>query len=375
MVQEQRDGWPGAVRRVVVKVGSRALVGDRLRLDEGSISGLVEQIVGVRAGGRQVVLVSSGAIAAGLGELGWTQRPRDLPGLQAAAAAGQARLIGLYRDAFARHGAVVAQVLLTHSDLRARERHLNARNTLSRLLGAGVVPIVNENDTVAVDEIRVGDNDLLSALVANLISADLLVLLTTADGLLSRPPGEGGKLIARVESITAEIRAMAGGAGSSVGTGGMRSKLQAAEMVSRCGIPLVIANARLPGVLPRILAGETVGTLFDPGSARMAGRKRWIAFFHRPRGQITVDRGAAGALRFRGSSLLAIGVKSVAGDFERGDPVSILDEEGLEIARGLVNYPAPQLRLICGRRSDQIATILGHCEYEEVIHRDNLVLA
>ncbi|MHC4948686.1 MAG: glutamate 5-kinase [Planctomycetota bacterium] len=360
-------------RRVVVKIGSRALVDHESRLEEDRLAALVDQMAGLRGGGREVVCVSSGAVAAGLRELGCERRPADLPTLQAAAAVGQARLMELYRRSFAAHDLVVAQVLLTHADLRARERHLNARNTLSRLLRRGVVPVINENDTVAVDEIRVGDNDLLSALVACLVRADALVLLTGADGLLTRPPGEGGRLVPRVERITHDIRAMAGGAGSDVATGGMRSKLEAVEIVTRAGERAVIANAREPDVLGRLFAGETLGTLFDPRERRLADRKRWIAFFDHPRGALHLDGGAVDAVR-AGRSLLAIGIRRAEGRFDRGAPVRLLDPDGVEIGRGLVNYPSDDLDRITGLRSDAIAGVLGTCEYEEVVHRDNLAV-
>ncbi len=371
--------WIDHIRRVVVKIGSRVLVDERHVLDEDRVGALAAQMAALRADGREILCVSSGAIAAGLRDLGSRERPRDLPSLQAAAALGQSRLIGLYRRFFAEHGLATAQVLLTRADLQARERHLNARNTLNRLLGAGVVPVVNENDTVAVDEIRVSDNDVLSALVACLVRADLLVLLTTADGLMTRPPtasaDTGGELVEVVDRITADIHAMAGDAGSDLATGGMRSKLQAAEMVTRSGERVVIANGCMPDVLTRIFAGERLGTVFEPQPTRLGGRKRWIAFFDHPRGDLEIDAGAARALRADGRSLLAVGISAVRGTFGRGAPVRIVDHHGVEIGRALVNYPSDELVRILGRRSAQIEKILGCCEYEEVVHRDNLVLS
>lgn len=364
-----------SVRRIVVKVGSRLLVDERHQLDESRIADLVGQIVRVRASGRQVVLVSSGAIAAGLPDLKLTRRPKDLPSLQAAAALGQARLIELYRDRFAEHGVAVGQALLTHADLRDRNRHLNARNALNRLLEAGAIPVINENDTVAVDEIRVGDNDQLSALVGNLVRADLVVLLTTVDGLFTDHPDRGGTLVARVDAVTPEIRAMAGGAHDGVGTGGMQTKLDAAEICARGGERLVICNGLTPDALVRLLDGEPLGTVFEGAAESMAGRKRWIAFFQKPCGSVTIDAGAATAIRQRGGSLLAIGVRAVEGAFRHGDLVSVLGPDTTEIARGLVNYPAEDLQRIAGKRSDEIATILGASEYDEVIHRDNMALA
>ncbi len=376
-----RAAWVDHIRRVVIKIGSRVLVDERQGLDEDRVADLARQMAALRAGGREIVCVSSGAIAAGLGDLGCTQRPRDLPTLQAAAALGQARLISIYRRLFTEHGLSAAQVLLTHADLRFRERHLNARNTFHRLLAGGIVPIVNENDTVAVEEIRVGDNDLLSALVACLVRADALVLLTTADGLMTRPPGaraEDGapaaEVLGVVSRITPEIRAMAGGAGSAVSTGGMRSKLQAVEMVTRAGERAVIANGRAPDVLLRLFAGEALGTCFEPHAQRLAGRQRFIAFFDHPQGELRVDAGAVEAILHKGRSLLAVGVTAVAGDFGRGAPVRIVGPDGVELARALVNYPSQDLRRIMGCRSSRIEEILGTCEYEEVVHRDNLVL-
>ncbi len=373
----QRRDWVDHTRRVVVKIGSRVLVDENHLLNEDHVADLVRQMAKLRSGGREIVCVTSGAIAAGLSALGRRDRPRDLPSLQAAAAIGQARLIGLYRELFAAHGLSVAQVLLTHADLRARERHLNARNTFNQLLGCGIVPIVNENDTVAVDEIRVGDNDLLSALVACLVRAHLLVLLTDTYGLMSRPPnraGDGG-LVRVVEQVTPEIHAMAGRSESQIATGGMQSKVQAAEMVTRAGERAVIAHGRTPDVLERILAGEPLGTVIQPRPQRMGGRKRWIAFFDHPRGQLHVDAGAARALVGEGRSLLAVGVTAVEGDFDRGASVRIIDPGGAEIARALVNYAADALRRIAGCHSSRIAEILGCCEYEEVVHRANLVLS
>ena len=372
--------WVDDTRRVVVKIGSRVLVDESHMLDEPRVHALTRQMAALSAGGREVVCVSSGAIAAGLGDLGLSDRPRDLPSLQAAAAIGQSRLIGLYRHFFAEHGITAAQVLLTRADLQARSRHLNARNTFSRLLRAGVVPIVNENDTVAVDEIRVGDNDLLSALVACLVRADVLVMLTTVDGLMTRPPvasagGEaGGELVKVVDRITPETHAMAGESESDVATGGMRSKLQAAQMVTTAGERVVIANGRTPDVLTRIFEGDEVGTVFEPRPQRLEGRKRWIAFFDHPRGDIEIDAGATKAVRTDGRSLLAVGITAVRGTFDRGDPVRIVDPGGTEIGRALVNYPSDEVVRILGCRSGEIVKILGCCEYEEVVHRDNLVL-
>lgn len=369
--------WAPGVRRVVVKVGSRSLVDASNRLDVPRIEALVDQIARVRkdAQPRSVVLVSSGAIAAGLPDLGLAKRPKDLPSLQAAAAVGQARLVEIYRHLFAARAVAVAQVLLTHADVEERERHLNASNTLNRLLEGGVVPVVNENDTVAVDEIRFGDNDRLAAMVAGLVQAELTILLTTADGFYTRDPKKGGEKIERVDAITPEVRAMAGGAGDAVATGGMRTKLDAAEMVMRSGERLVIASAAEPDVLPRILAGEPLGTVFEPPRAsKLRGRERWIAFYQRPCGTIRVDAGAAKALREKRTSLLPIGVRGVSGDFERGDTVSIVDDAGAEVARGLTNYALADVARIAGKKTSEIEAALGVREYDEVVHRDNMVV-
>jgi glutamate 5-kinase len=369
-----RTTWAPKTRRVVVKIGSRILVNDHQGLDETRLASLVAQMAGERQAGRQVICVSSGAVAAGLRELGYTARPTDLPSIQASAAIGQARLMQLYRTLFAQHGLNVAQVLLTHADLRSRERHLNARNTFATLLEHGVIPIVNENDTVSVEEIRFGDNDQLSALVAMLVHADLLVMLTTTEGLLTRPPELAGELVPHVAKVTKEISAMAGAPASTLSLGGMRSKVFAAEMVMRAGERAVIANGNVDNVLSRIMAGENVGTLFEPGPEKLAGRKRWIAFFDHPKGKLHIDAGAVTAMSARGRSLLPVGVKAVDGSFSRGEPVKIVGPDGAEIARGLVNFSADEVRRIAGRKSAEIASILGRSEYQEVVHRDNMVL-
>lgn len=364
-----------AMKRIVIKIGSRSLVDDKYLLDEAQLASLAAQMAELRAKGREVICISSGAVAAGLGALGLRAKPRDLPSLQAAASIGQARLISMYRDLFALHRCTIGQVLLTHDDLRSRERHLNARNTFSELLRNDAVPIVNENDTVAVDEIRFGDNDRLSALVAMLVRADGLILLTSEKGFLSAPPGHpDSEVIEHVEHITPAIRALAGESDFDAATGGMRTKLEAVEMVTQAGEQAIIAHGRTPNILPRLLAGESLGTLFSAQAARLRGRQRWIAFFDHPQGSVRVDSGAARAVRERGGSLLAIGITAVEGTFQRGSPIRLLDNEGNEFARGLSNYAAGDIAKILGMPSERIAEVLGAREYDAVIHRDNLVV-
>lgn len=316
--------------RLVVKLGTGLLTDQNRRLDPAQIGRLVEQLARI-AKGRQLLVVSSGAIAAGMNELGFARRPSRLPDLQACAAVGQSRLMSLYESHFSLHGHRVAQILLTHEDLRARERHLNARNTLLTLLARRVIPIINENDTVAVEEIKFGDNDRLAALVATLIGADLLAILTSVDGLLD----EQGQLVERVEKIDAKITKLARGAGSETSVGGMISKLEAATMATRAGIATVITNGRKSNLLAHVLTGRGEGTFFPAHTDKLESRKRWIAFFHKPAATLMVDNGAKKALQDGGKSLLALGIRKITGDFRKGDVVSICDENGIEFARGL----------------------------------------
>ncbi|MCH8822490.1 MAG: glutamate 5-kinase [Planctomycetes bacterium] len=375
MSSNTQYNWAEKAKRVVVKIGSRVLVDKRGNIDDHRLTDLVRQMADLRRAGKDVICVSSGAVAAGLSDLGLDSRPSDLPSLQAAAATGQARLIERYRRLFQEYNQPVAQVLLTHTDLSDRERHLNARNTFSRLLDSGVVPIVNENDTVVVDELRFGDNDILSALVACLVRADVLILLTNTDGLLKiNSNGQPHELIEKVEQITEKTLALAGKSDCDLSTGGMKSKLHAAAIVTQAGEWAVIANGKTDDVLIRIFAGDSLGTTFEPKPEKLTGRKRWIAFFDHPRGDICIDKGAVDAISSKQRSLLAVGMKDVNGKFDRGAVVRILDESGAEIARGLVNYPSEELRLVVGCRTDEIAEVLGSCEYEEVVHRDNLVV-
>jgi glutamate 5-kinase len=375
--------------RVVIKIGSSALVSPAGGIDHVQLGRYAEQMSILHARGVDVVCVSSGAVAAGLADLGLTRRPSDLPGLQAAAAAGQARLVEQYRQQFSKHGIGVAQILLTHDDLRSRVRHVNARYTFDRLLRARLIPIVNENDSVAVDEIRVGDNDTLSALVATLLHADSLVLLTNTDGLLDALAGDGGTRIARIGAVTDDVRAHVRRERSALGTGGMMSKLDAADMMLAIGERAYIAEARMENVIVRLFNGEDVGTMFAPagvetgGAARgdqgqsrrkMSGRKKWIAYFDHPQGVLHLDDGAVQAVVRDGRSLLAVGIRAIEGSFAGGAPVRLVDSRGQDVARGLTNFSSDDLQRIAGCASDRIAGILGRCEYDEVIHRDNLAL-
>jgi glutamate 5-kinase len=328
--------------------------------------------------GREIVVVSSGAIAVGSRELGWDGPGRSIPEKQAAASVGQIGLVDLYRRRFARFDRHVGQVLVTRAGLEQRERFLNARHTLLTLLGMGVVPIVNENDTVATEEIRFGDNDNLSATVVNLVGADLLVILSDVDGLYTAPPGEpvdgpAARLIDRVESFTPEILRAARGSSSAYGRGGMTTKLEAAQAAARGGASTVVANGRSRDVLLRVAAGEHVGTIFQAGN-RLASRKHWLAFTTKTRGKLVLDPGAARAVVQRGKSLLPAGVTAVRGRFGIGDAVACLDESGRELARGLVAYGSDEIRRIAGQPAREILRVLGYSNGDEVIHRDDLVL-
>ncbi|HVK58352.1 MAG TPA: glutamate 5-kinase [Candidatus Kapabacteria bacterium] len=347
--------------RLVVKLGTGVLTDSKKQPDLAQMEQLVAQVAAQRQLGREVVLVSSGAVGAGMGVLKHEKRPSELAELQACAAVGQSRLMTTYEGLFAKHGLHVAQVLLTHDDLQHHERHLNARNTLVRLLKHGVVPIINENDAVSFTEIKFGDNDKLSALVSCLLPADLLIILTTVDGVIVNFGQPDARVLGTVEAITPEIEAMAGGTTSATAVGGMTSKIQAAKIVARSGIPLVIAPGKRSDVIEQVLAGGDVGTLFVPNERRLASRKRWIAFFHRPKGVIYVDEGAKKALREQGKSLLPPGITRCEGEFNTGEIVSVCDLNGTEFARGISDVTAGAIR------QKQIAKV-------EVIHRDNLVV-
>lgn len=347
--------------RLVVKLGTGVLTDSRKQPDPGQMRRLVAQVAAQRAAGREVVLVTSGAVGAGMGVLGHEKRPGELAELQACAAVGQTRLMSTYEALFSAHNLPVGQVLLTHDDLRHHERHLNARNTLVRLLQHGVTPIINENDAVSFTEIKFGDNDRLSALVACLLPADLLVILTTVEGVILDFGKPEARLADVVPEITPEIEAAAGGTTSATAVGGMISKIEAGKIAARAGIPLVIAHGKKPDVLQRVLDCEPEGTLFVPNARRLASRKRWIAFFHHPRGLVYVDEGARKALRDQGKSLLPPGITRADGDFAAGDVVSICDANGTEFARGRITVSAEEVRT---RRLPR----------GEIVHRDNLVI-
>ncbi|KAB2308231.1 glutamate 5-kinase [Betaproteobacteria bacterium SCN2] len=362
-------------RRIVVKVGSSLVTNEGRGLDHVALARWAEQIAKLVEEGRQVVLVSSGAIAEGLQRLGWSKRPKALHELQAAAAVGQMGLVQAYESVFRQHGLHAAQVLLTHEDLADRTRYLNARSTLVSLLGLRAVPVINENDTVSTDEIKLGDNDTLGALVTNLIEADCLVILTDQQGLYTADPRKSpdAEIVHEARAGDPELERMAGGAGSSVGTGGMLTKILAAKRAARSGAHTLIASGREPNVLLRLAQGELIGTQLIADKAALAARKQWMADHLQMRGRLVLDDGAARALAAGGKSLLPVGVKLVQGEFERGEVIACVDGHGQEVARGLVNYSAAEARRIAGRPSAEIEALLGYVDEPELIHRDNLV--
>jgi glutamate 5-kinase len=349
------------ISRIVVKLGTGILTDSRKQPDAAQMGQLVAQIAERQHAGQQVVVVSSGAVGAGMGVLGFNTRPRELAALQACAAVGQSRLMTQYESLFQQHGLHVAQVLLTHGDLADHDRHLNARNTLLTLLRRRIVPIINENDAVSVTELKFGDNDRLSALVACLLPADLLVILTSVDGVLRNFGDANAHVVPTVERIDPALEATAKGTTSATAVGGMTTKIDAARMAVRAGIPMVIASGRRPGVLGRVVAGEAEGTLFVPWAGKLRGRKRWIAFFHHSKGKVAVDAGAYTALSQGGKSLLLPGVSRCEGEFGAGDVISIHAPDGREFARGIAGVSAAQIR---ARKRTRI----------EAVHRDNLVL-
>jgi glutamate 5-kinase len=365
-----------AAKTLVVKVGSSLVTNDGRGLDVAAIARWAAQIAQLRALGRRCVLVSSGAIAEGLQRLGWARRPHALHELQAAAAVGQMGLAQCYESCFREHGIATAQVLLTHDDMADRQRYLNARFTLATLLELGVIPVINENDTVVTDEIKVGDNDTLGALVANLVEAEALVILTDQAGLYDADPRRtpGARLVAQADAGEARLVAMAGGTGTALARGGMLTKVLAAQRAARSGAHTVIASGHEPDVLLRLARGERIGTLLLARTTPLAARKQWLADHLTLGGRLALDAGAIRALRRDGKSLLPVGVTAVHGDFERGAVVGCLDADGREVARGLVNYSSSETRRIMRRPSSDIESILGYVDGPELIHRNNLVL-
>ncbi|QDQ88178.1 glutamate 5-kinase [Alcaligenaceae bacterium SJ-26] len=363
-------------RRLVIKVGSSLVTNDGKGLDRQAVRQWTQQIAQLAAQGKQIVLVSSGAIAEGVSRLGWPRRPAAINELQAAAAVGQMGLAQAYEEAFDEHHLRTAQILLTHEDLSDRQRYLNARSTLFTLLELGVVPVVNENDTVITDEIRFGDNDTLGALVTNLIEADALIILTDQRGLYDADPRANpeARFVHHGEAGDPALEAMAGGAGSSIGTGGMLTKILAAKRAARSGAHTVIASGRESDVLLRLAAGEAIGTALHAPMAIHSARKQWLADQLRLRGKVVLDAGAIEALSLHGKSLLPIGVTAVEGNFRRGDAVACVDAEGREYARGLINYSASDTRRIMRHASNDIADILGTMTEPELMHRDNMVV-
>ena len=364
-------------RRIVVKVGSSLVTNEGRGLDEGAIGEWCRQMALLSAQGKEVVMVSSGAIAEGMKRLGWTTRPSEVPALQAAAAVGQMGLAQMYETKLRENGMGSAQVLLTHADLADRERYLNARSTLLTLLQHRVLPVVNENDTVVNDEIKFGDNDTLGALVANLIEADLLVILTDQKGLYTADPRKdpAATFVHEAHAGDPALEAMAGGAGSSIGKGGMITKILAAKRAAGSGASTVIAWGREPDALLRLCEGDNMGTLLVAQTAKQQARKQWMADHLQLRGSVTVDAGAAHKVITEGKSLLPIGMTGVAGDFSRGDVIAIKDEQGAEIARGLANYASAEARLLCRKPSHDFEALLGYTAEPEMVHRDNLILS
>ena len=363
-------------KRVVVKVGSSLVTNEGRGLDEAAIGEWCRQIAQLVRQDCEVIMVSSGAIAEGMKRLGWTQRPHAINELQAAAAVGQMGLAQMYETKLRENGLGSAQVLLTHADLADRERYLNARSTLLTLIGLGVVPVINENDTVVNDEIKFGDNDTLGALVANLVEADALIILTDQPGLFSADPRKdpAAQLVEQDRAGDPALEAMAGGAGSSIGRGGMITKILAAKRAAGSGASTVIAWGREPDALIRLKNGESIGTLLVAPTQKTRARKQWIADHLQMRGAVWVDAGAASKVREEGKSLLPIGMFQVDGEFSRGDVIAVRDKQGVEIARGLANYASAEARLMCRKPSSEIEALLGYVAEPEMLHRDNMVL-
>lgn len=363
--------------RWVIKIGSALLTNDGEGLHREAMSGWVKQIAALRKAGKEVVLVSSGSVAEGMTRLGWSERPSEVHKLQAAAAVGQMGLVQAYEDFFQQYDLRAAQVLLVHDDLSNRQRYLNARSTLKTLMGLNVIPIVNENDTVATDEIRFGDNDSLAGLVANLVEADALLILTDQDGMFDSDPRKNpnAKFIHEAKAGDEALYAMAGGGAGALGRGGMLTKVKAARLAARSGTSTVIAGGRLEQVIERATSGQDVGTLLYAETKPMTARKQWLAGQMQTRGTFVVDDGAARVLRSSGRSLLPVGVKSVSGEFLRGEVVRCVDVDGVEVARGLTNYSSQEAAKIAGLSSSGLQEVLGYCGEDELIHRDNMVLS
>jgi glutamate 5-kinase len=374
--EAQSGGSLARARRLVVKVGSSLVTNEGRGIDHDAVGRWAGEIAGLRKGGKEIVLVSSGAIAEGMQRLGWAERPAAMHALQAAAAVGQMGLVHAYETAFARFGLHTAQILLTHEDLSDRRRYLNARSTITTLLSLGVIPVINENDTVTTDEIRFGDNDTLGALVTNLIEAEVLVLLTDQPGLYRSDPRKdpNAELVRQARAADPTLEAIAGGSASQIGSGGMLTKVLAARRAARSGASTVIASGREQDVLTRLAAGEPIGTELTADTMTLAARKQWLADHVRLAGKITLDAGAVRALTRDGKSLLPIGVIACSGTFERGAVVACCDPEGREIARGLINYSAAETQRIMRKPSSEIAALLGYVDELELIHRNNLVL-
>lgn len=363
-------------KRIVVKVGTSTITYPTGKMNLGRMEKLVRELTDLANQGREIVLVTSGAIAFGMDRMGKKKRPRSIPQRQALAAVGQGALMHAYGSLFAAYGRMAGQVLLTKENSRRHHQYTNSRNALKAMLAMGVIPVVNENDAVAVDEVKIGDNDTLSATVATLVDADVLIILSDVDGLYTANPATDKKarLIPEVREITPDIEKLAGGAGSAAGTGGMRTKIEAAKIATRSGVTMVVASGEEDGVIRTVLKGEAVGTLFPAREEHLKARKSWLAFGRNIAGDLVVDDGCAKAMLTGGKSLLAAGLVSVEGEFAAKSTVRVLTQEGREIARGIVNYDAVSLRRIAGRHTDEIAAILAAPVFSEVIHRDNMVL-
>ena len=362
--------------RVVVKIGTSTLTYNNGKLNLFRIEKLVRELADLANQGKEIILVTSGAVGAGLDRLGSTERPKTIPEKQAVAAIGQGILMHMYEKLFAEYGQIVAQVLLTRENSVKHKLYINSRNTLLTLLKMGVIPVINENDAIAIDELKIGDNDTLSATVATIVDADLLIILSDIEGVFTANPQNDptAQLIEEITDITPEIEELAGGAGSKLGTGGMYTKIQAAKIAVNAGVTMVIASGAIEGVVRNILSGENIGTIFPAKEQHLQVRKSWLAFGAMIKGELVVDEGCEKALITEGSSLLSVGIVEVKGTFDQGNSVRILSKQGREIARGLANYNSEEIKKICGKNTNNISKILGSKLYDEVIHRDNMVI-